>query len=389
MSKKNAVKSLQNAIPFKLHGLIERVLNANLVGFIKGSPGIGKSAIISSIAKMYNLLLIDIRLSGFDQTDIAGIPNFIDVTDSQGNVIGKRTTFIPNDVFPLKNMGDEKKLLKWNKDGTPKMVKDDQGKLVQDEYDGWVILLDEFTSATEAVQAACYQLILDRKVGNHELMDNVFILAAGNKDTDGAIASEIGTALKSRVVTIEADVEYEPWMDWANKNNIHHTITDYLRWKPEQLHNFDPRIDQLTFPCPRTWEMLSELIHDNGGVYDYITHTLAMGTVGKIAVEFKAFSDIYATLPDIKKIIADPANADMPTEPGHQYALSGVLGKSLGNSTIQSKEISSIITYAERMSEEMQVVCFQPALRSNFNLLVDPAMDKWIDKNQAMIATDF
>lgn len=389
MSKKKALSSIQNPVPFKLQALIERVLESNLVGFIKGSPGIGKSAIISSIAKSYNMLLIDIRLSGYDQTDIAGIPNFIDVKDAAGNVIGKRTTFIPNDVFPLKNMGDEAKLLKWNKDGTPKMVKDETGNMVQAEYDGWVVLLDEFTSASEAVQAACYQLILDRKVGNHELMDNVLILAAGNKDTDGAIASEIGTALKSRVVTIEAEVEYEPWMDWANKHNIHHTITDYLRWKPELLHNFDPRVDQLTFPCPRTWEMLSDLINDNNGVYDYITHTLALGTIGKIAVEFKAFSDIYATLPDIKVIMADPANADMPTEPGHQYALSGVLGKALGQKTIAPKDIASIITYAERMSEEMQVVCFQPALRNNFNLVVDPTMDKWIDKNQAMLATDF
>lgn len=90
--------------------LVDIAINAGETPFLLGSPGIGKSAFMREVARMNNLLFIDVRLAGMDQTDIGGIPNFIDVLDASGNVVGKRTSYIPNDMFPLQGMGDEKRL---------------------------------------------------------------------------------------------------------------------------------------------------------------------------------------------------------------------------------------------------------------------------------------
>lgn len=50
--------------------LVRNCLRAKLVPFIKGSPGLGKSAIVKAIAETYKLELIDLRLAQCDPTDL-------------------------------------------------------------------------------------------------------------------------------------------------------------------------------------------------------------------------------------------------------------------------------------------------------------------------------
>ena len=50
--------------------IIAKCIQAGLVPFLKGSPGIGKSAIVHALAKQYKLKVIDLRLSQCDPTDL-------------------------------------------------------------------------------------------------------------------------------------------------------------------------------------------------------------------------------------------------------------------------------------------------------------------------------
>ena len=50
-----------------------------------------------------------------------------------------------------------------------------------------VLFLDEMNSAAPAVQAAAYQLILNRRIGQYKLPDNVLIVAAGNREADKGV----------------------------------------------------------------------------------------------------------------------------------------------------------------------------------------------------------
>jgi MoxR-like ATPase len=49
---------------------VSRTIRKQLVPMLVGSPGAGKSALIHSVAKHYNLKLIDVRLSQCDPTDL-------------------------------------------------------------------------------------------------------------------------------------------------------------------------------------------------------------------------------------------------------------------------------------------------------------------------------
>lgn len=55
---------------FEVKPHIQQVLQAGLVSFLHGSPGIGKSSLIQDIAKEYNLEVIDLRLSQCEPVDL-------------------------------------------------------------------------------------------------------------------------------------------------------------------------------------------------------------------------------------------------------------------------------------------------------------------------------
>ena len=42
-----------------------------------------------------------------------------------------------------------------------------------------ILFLDELTSAPQMTQAGCYQLVLDRKLGEYQLPDGWVVIAAG------------------------------------------------------------------------------------------------------------------------------------------------------------------------------------------------------------------
>lgn len=57
-------------MPKQAADLIILAMRANLVTMLHGSPGIGKSDIVRSIAKKLKLHLIDIRLAQCDPCDL-------------------------------------------------------------------------------------------------------------------------------------------------------------------------------------------------------------------------------------------------------------------------------------------------------------------------------
>lgn len=120
------------------------------------------------------------------------------------------------------------------------------------------------------------------------------------------------------------------------------------------------------------------------GSYTDDVHTLALGTIGKVAAEFKAFVAYYAKLPDIKKILADPANADLPNEVGQVYALTGVISQAMVEE-VGTTKIGPLVTYLERMEPEMQTVAMASALRKTKKLISDKAVSNWISVNKSRI----
>lgn len=324
------------------HDMITRAIKAKLVPMVAGSPACGKSSIVHQIAKEYKLKVIDMRLAQCDPTDLLGFPSMNKETGKSG--------YAPMDTFPL------------------------EGDPIPHGYNGWLLFLDELTSAPRGVQAASYKLILDRMVGVHHLHKNVAVVAAGNLETDGAIVEPMSTALQSRMIHMEVMVDAEEWLSWAASNNIDHRIVSFIRFKPDSLYTFSPDHTDKTYGSPRTWEFTNRLV--NGLPVTNADVPMLAGTISEgLAREFIVFCQIYSKLPTIQSIVAAPDVVAVPTEPSILFALTGAIGNFANEDTI-----TSLMVFINRLPIEFQVVTLRDIVRRKKELLQNPAVLKWISQ---------
>jgi len=345
MSHANLTVNTKKAVNF-----IIQAMKAKLPVMIEGDPGIGKSAIVYAIADQFKLELIDIRLSQCDPVDLNGFPSIQKEADGSD-----LATYVPMDIFPL--------------DYTPLPA----GK------DGFLIFLDEFNSASLAVQAASYKLVLDKTVGQHKLHDKALIVCAGNLSTNNAIVNRLSTAMQSRLIHLELATDPELWIDWAGKNNIDHRIMAYVHGKPDNLHKFDPKHNDKTFACPRTWEFVSKLISNVATLDLFAMMPLIAGTISSgVANEFIAYTEIYSKMPNINDILQDPVKAKLNQDPAFKYGVSHMIA-----AYAKKKNLDILMKYVDRLPLEFQTITLQGILRRDESMLQENAITQWITVNSA------
>lgn len=254
--------------------------------FLWGPPGIGKSDIIHQIGNQMNAKVIDVRLSLWEPTDIKGIPYF----DSN---IGKMVW------APPLELPDEELAAK---------------------HENIVLFLDEMNSAAPAVQAAAYQLILNRKVGTYTLPDNVYIVAAGNREADKGVTYRMPSPLANRFVHLEMTVNFDDWFEWAVDNGIHQDVVGFLTFSKKDLYDFDPKSPSRSFATPRSWSFVSDLLEDDLG--ESTTTDLVSGAVGEgLAVKFMAHRKVASQMPNPADIISGKVKELNTKEISAMYSL--------------------------------------------------------------------
>ena len=227
--------------------------------FLWGPPGIGKSDIVQQIGSDTEREVIDVRLALWEPTDIKGIPYF----DSNAGTM----TWAPPAELPT----------------DPKSTA--------------ILFLDELNSAPPAVQAAAYQLILNRKVGTYVLPKGVDIVAAGNRDGDKGVTYRMPAPLANRFVHLEMKVDFDDWQDWATLNGIHPEVVGYVGYAKQDLYDYDPKSPSKSFATPRSWSFVSDLVSDDEIDTESLTN-LVSGAIGDgLAVKFMAHRKIASKLP--------------------------------------------------------------------------------------------
>ena len=237
--------------------------------FLWGPPGIGKSELVEGITKEMGGRMYDLRLAQMDPTDIRGIPYY----------------------------NKDNGLMDW----APPIDLPSAEDAAQ--YPVVTLFLDEMNSAAPSVQAAAYQLVLNRRIGKYVLPDNVVIIAAGNREGDKGVTYRMPAPLANRFVHLEMRVDYESWLQWATENRVHKDVIGYISFAKQDLYDFDPKSSSRSFATPRSWSFVSELLED--GVSDSTITDLVAGTIGDgTAVKFMAHRKIASKLPRPEDVLA-------------------------------------------------------------------------------------
>ena len=127
------------------------------------------------------------------------------------------------------------------------------------------------------VQAALYQLALERKVGEYELPEGASLIACGNREGDRGVVHRMPTPLASRFVHLEIRVDAEDWLVWGAANGIAPEVLFFVQLEPTLLHQFDPQSKEKAFPCPRTWHFTSNIVHRRNGLDPAVERALFRG----------------------------------------------------------------------------------------------------------------
>ena len=324
--------------PTRVTSVLESLMSTRWPVFIWGPPGVGKSSVVSAIAKTGRLNLIDIRASLLDPTDIRGIP-YIKEDEAKWSP----PSFLPNDP---KSKG--------------------------------VLFFDELNAAPPLVQASLYQLTLDRKVGEYSLPDGWRIIAAGNRAEDASIVFRMPAALTNRFIHLDFEVDVDDWIAWAIDHHIHPLVIGFIRTRRELL--FDMRNIERAFPTPRSWEMLSDILGSLGSPRE--AADVLIGVVGEgAAMEFLGFCDTAISEDLIKDIIKDPGKAKLPTELGNTYALISYLS-SRSKEAVVMKAAANLL---DRLNPEMAVLLVRDVIRVNPKIVSEQGYLAFVEKHSDLL----
>ena len=320
-----------------------------------GAPGIGKSQAVRQIGEQIKentgktVNITDVRLLLFNPIDLRGIPT----------------------------ANADKTLAIWLK---PQIFQMDESADVIN-----ILFLDEVSAAPQSVQAAAYQITLDRVVGEHRLPDNCIVIAAGNRITDKSVAFKMPKALANRLLHIEVEGSFKSWERWAVGAGINSKVIGFLSFKQNYLMGFSSDNDELAFPTPRAWEMVSNLLNY---VSDDLKemYSLIAGIVGSAAaVEFRSWANVYNELPDV----ADIFDGKMPPLPQTADALYALISSMVGYARTHkndSDRIANSLRYADKMPPDYGALLIREYIAIyKLGMLTIPELTKWLQTKGSLL----
>jgi len=330
----------------KLEDALLLAMEARQSVFISGPPGVGKSDIVGQVTKKMGRKLVDIRMLLMDPVDFRGIPHLVKGADGSFTTVWSRPSMLP-------------------------------------EGEGWTVFLDEINAAAPSLQAVAYQLVLDKKVGEHALHPDTVVIAAGNREVDRAVVSRMPTPLANRFVHLELKPEIGSWVAWAVTHDVEPEIIAFLRMRPELLFQFDPQKGEKAFCTPRSWgNQVNHILKawKKSGSKDLsLLLSLITGSIGKgAAVEFVAFLDVWKSMPNPTLVLKNPLTADIPDKPSVLYALTGALARIVDETTM-----GAMVAYGKRIQKkEFTTMMVLDAKARNPKLQETAAYIEWAVENQ-------
>ena len=188
---------------------------------IWGAPGVGKSTAIRELAKKLGIGFIDVRLAQREPVDMRGLP----VPD------GEQVRWLVSSEWP------------------------------RDPESKGIIIFDELTAADKTLQVAAYEFILDRRLGDlYKVPKNWYIVAAGNRTEDRAVACNMSSALANRFLHVEVAPQLKDFIDYGESHGIHPVVLDFLHFRPQLLFSQKQENLQRGWPSPRSWERVSTML---------------------------------------------------------------------------------------------------------------------------------
>ena len=263
--------------------LVGAILSAGLIPALAGPPGVGKTSMCRAWAADTGRRCALIDLGPCDPTDLGGLP----MLSVNGTVVRA----------PMKLLAD------LASDPSPALL-----------------VLDDLTAASPAVQAATLRLLLERQAGDLQLGDHVALAVTYNPADQGGL-HDLEGPVAGRLVHVEVDADpgavvagflgiwpttptFPPPADAAIAQ-WRRTVAGFLTVNPRQTlaESTGPAA-----PSPRTWDFAAQLAAtvSRHGDHELLIAVIAAAVGQGAALEFATWH-AERDLPDPAALIASPS----------------------------------------------------------------------------------
>lgn len=317
--------------------IIRNVGTTNTV-LLQGQPGVGKSAILSTIARQLpDYLPCYIDVANLDLGDL-GMP----VIDRDAMI----TSYAPNARFGI-GRGQNRPVL---------------------------LMLDELGKASRPVLNMLLPVILEHRLGDVNLPTGSIVFGTTNLATDGVGDNIPGHAYNRMTVLDVGNPSVDDWLMWAVDNNITPEVMAFAKEFPQVFDRYDlldagaknPYIfNPLTgntraFCSPRSLEKASNIIRNRDALGEALLPALC-GTVGEAAArDMEAMVMLSDQLPRFASVLADPKGCKLPGSVGAYFLMAFSLA-----SRADAANLTDIMTYVNRFDSFEAGILFASSLAGN------------------------
>ena len=326
--------------------------------FFWGPAGVGKSQGVEQLAEKLRrstgkkVAVTDVRLLLFSPVDLRGVP----VADAQRQY----TDWLRPRIFAMDGGEDAVNLL----------------------------FLDELSAAPQSVQAAAYQICLDRRVGEHTLPDNCIVIAAGNRTSDHSISYKMPKALCNRLMHFDIATNFGGWRTWAEAHGVDSRVVGYLSEHRDSLL-VEPGSSDMAYPTPRSWSFVSELLTVTGRTPAEIRDLIAACVGTDTAREFEEWCLLHDRIPS-PEIIFKGKCAEYPARQDVIFSLlTSLLGEIRArSSSITERELENACAYVSRFPADYAMMFFKDlnAMEElKLRLMKCRALQDWLAKNRRLL----
>lgn len=200
-----------------------------------GAPGIGKTAIMSQIAKETDVGLVSYSITHHTRQSAIGLPYINDRT--YGDVCYKITEYTMSEIIASVYETMEQT---GKKEG--------------------ILFIDEINCASETLAPTMLQFLQLKQFGQHKVPDGWIVVAAGNPPEYNKSVKEFDTVTLDRIKLINVEADYKVWKKYAYEYRIHSAITSYLDIHENNFYRVENTVDGKEIVTARGWDDLSQVI---------------------------------------------------------------------------------------------------------------------------------
>jgi len=368
-------------IKFDLSNLSKRekryftIMMSGLVLYIRGVPGMAKSAIGESMCakiiwwddedsqkvKHTGIQYIDLRLSDKDETDLGSYP----VLKSEMDEFIKISQLAKEGMISQEAYDVRKKRFEsiiTSSDDINQLTFAVPDWAIKANTTPTIIHVEELNRCDIRVRNAALQLLNEKRIGsNFKFNKNVLWMSSGNLgESDKTEVEEMDLALSNRLVILDHEMSSDEWAQQYGREHCWDVLVDYLVNHPDEFYKPPPE-GKLEYATARSWTHLSDWVLTVFGPKPKLNEVISaddfqvvgMGCVGVSLTAFHRYcmDTVQVSIVDIYERWNDVKNDVVTFNRARTTELINNL-KQIPLETLETKHIENIVKFLKSLCTE-------------------------------------